>query len=354
MPATTMAVGRTMAVKQWTRRKGRLRAGLCALGIICGLVLAGCGSSSSNASSTGSSTTKMTKVSAILGWYAEPARAGFYAAKKLGYYKAAGLDVNLIAGADVSPEQVVGSGRAQFGYDDGDAIVQSVTQGVPIEGLAAAYQTYGFILLYHKSSGIHSFKQLSNRTAYIFPGSLYWQYIVKKYGLTGVKQASYTGSLQPFLASSTSVNQGYLGVENYQAQKQHVPVGYLLVAKSGYNPYSNVIFAMKSYAKDHPAVVKAFVGATMKGWNAYKTRYKTVDTYMNKFNKGFSAAAMDANAVGQEPLVFGGDAATHGVGYMSPSRWKSTITELRYIGSIKKSPAVSSLYTDAFLPGKGH
>jgi NitT/TauT family transport system substrate-binding protein len=286
----------------------------------------------------------------ILGWYAEPARAGFYAAEKLGYYRAAGLDVKLIAGADVSPEQVVGSGRAQFGYDDGDAIAQSVSQGIPIEGLAASYQTYGFILLYHNGSGIHGFKQLSNRTAYIFPGSLYWEYIVKKYHLTGVKQVSYTGSLQPFLASKTAINQGYLGVENYTARQHGVAVGYLLVANSGYNPYSNVIFATKSYIAAHASTVRAFVAATVKGWNAYRTDYKAIDPYMNQFNKGFSAPAMDANAVAQEPLVYGGDAKSHGVGYMTPGRWRATVADLLYIGAIKKSVPVSSMYTDAFLP----
>jgi NitT/TauT family transport system substrate-binding protein len=352
MSETKMRITHTMAFRGRARRGGRLRSYLCVLGVICCLGVAEWGTSSAtNASAGSSSSTKLTKISAILGWYAEPARAGFYAAQKLGYYKAAGLDVNLIAGADVSPEQVVGSGRAQFGYDDGDAIAQSVSQSIPIEGIAASYQTFGFILLYHKNSGIHGFGQLSNRTAYIFPGSLYWEYIVKKYHLTGVKQVAYTGSLQPFLTSSASINQGYIGVEDYAASKHGVAVGYLLVAKSGYNPYSNVIFTMKSYAAAHPALVRAFVDATVKGWNAYKTDYKTVDKYMNQFSKGFSAAAMDVNAVAQESLVYGGDAKSHGVGYMSAARWRATVAHLLYISAMKKALPVSSMYTDSFLPG---
>mgnify|MGYP001167494947 CR=1 FL=1 len=354
MSETKMSIVPTMAFKGRAGHGGRLRPYLCVLGVICSLVLAASGASNARSvSASGSSSRQLIKLSAILGWYAEPARAGFYAAQNLGYYKAAGLDVNLIAGADVSPEQVVGSGRAQFGYDDGDAIAQSASQGIPIEGLAASYQTFGFILLYHTSSGIHGFRQLSNRTVYIFPGSLYWEYIVKKYHLTGVKQVAYTGSLVPFLTSPASVNQGYLGVENYAARKHGVAVGYLLVANSGYNPYSNVIFTMKSYAAAHPAIVRAFVDATVKGWNAYKTDYRAIDKYMNQFNKGFSAAAMDVNAVAQEPLVFGGDARSHGVGYMSPERWRATVAGLLYIGAMKKALPVSSMYTDAFLPGHG-
>ena len=292
-----------------------------------------------------------TKVTVILGWYAEPARAGFYAAQKLGYYKAAGLDVTLLAGADVSPEQVVGSGRAAFGYDDGDAILQAAAQHIPIVAIGASYQKYGFIILFHAGQHIKSFADLGHRTAYIFPGSLYWTYIVKKYHLTGVTQASYSGSLGPFIENSSAINQGYLGVENVAAVSKGIHVGYLLVANSGYDPYSNVIFAMHSYITAHPAIVKAFVQATMKGWDSYKTGYAAIDIYMNQFNKGFSAPAMDKNAVLQVPLVYGGDAVSHGVGYMSTQRWTQTEADLLYLGVLKTHVNVASVFTDAFLRG---
>ena len=126
MMETKQSIVDTMAFTPRSGAGSRLRPALVALGVTCCLLLAGFSTSNAKgASVSGTSAKSLTKVSAILGWYAEPARAGFYAAQKLGYYRAAGLDVNLIAGADVSPEQVVGSGRAQFGYDDGDAIAQS-------------------------------------------------------------------------------------------------------------------------------------------------------------------------------------------------------------------------------------
>src|SRR5579863_9414215 len=156
--------------------------------LVAGSIMLASGAASVAAGS--SSPRKSTNVTAILGWYAEPARAGFYAAQMLGYYKQAGLNVSLLAGADVSPEQVVGAGRAQFGYDDGDAILEAAVQGLPIVALAASYQQYPFILLYHSGQKITGFADLGHRTAYIFPGSLYWEYIVKRYGLSGVHQVA--------------------------------------------------------------------------------------------------------------------------------------------------------------------
>lgn len=294
-----------------------------------------------------------TSVTAILGWYAEPARAGFYAAQDLGYYKNVGINANLEAGADVSPEQVVGSGRAAFGLDDADAILQAIAQGIPLVALMATYQHTGFILVYHQGQPIHSFNDLSNRTAYIFPGNLWWQYITKKYKLTGIHQVAYSGALQPFIRDQTAVNQGYIGSEDVTLRNKGINVGYLKVSDSGYDPYSNVLFTTKSYLQAHPDVVKNFVQATVKGWYSYKTDYKTIDQYMQQFNKGFPASAMDQNAVEQESLVYGGDAAMHGVGYMSTQRWAQVESDLKYIGAIKNNVDVSTVFTDQYLPGPG-
>lgn len=313
------------------------------------LSLSACGSGGTSTPASSAST----KVTAILGWYAEPARAGFYAAQDLGYYRATGIDANLEAGADVSPEQVVGSGRAAFGLDDADAILQAVAQGIPLVALMATYQNTGFILVYHKGQPIDGFQSLGHRTAYIFPGSLWWQYIEKKYHLAGVHQVAYSGALQPFIGDQTAVNQGYIGSEDVTLANKGVKIGYLRVADSGYDPYSNVLFTTRSYLQAHPEVVKNFVQATVRGLSAYRTRYKVIDKYMNQFNKGFPASAMDQNAVQQESLVYGGDAATHGIGYMSAQRWSQVAAGLLYIGAIKKPIDVSSVFTNQYLPGRG-
>ena len=66
----------------------------------------------------GSSSHKATKVTVQLKWVTQAQFAGFYAAQANGYYKQAGLDVNLKLGdPDIVPEQVVLGGQAEFGVD---------------------------------------------------------------------------------------------------------------------------------------------------------------------------------------------------------------------------------------------
>ncbi len=66
----------------------------------------------------GSSSPKLTKVTIQLKWVTQSQFAGYYAAKAKGYYKAAGLDVNLkIGGPTIVNEQTVLSKQAEFGVE---------------------------------------------------------------------------------------------------------------------------------------------------------------------------------------------------------------------------------------------
>ena len=59
---------------------------------------------------------KLTKVTLQLKWVTQAQFAGYYAAAQQGYYKAAGLDVKIkVGGPNITPEQVVAGGQAQFG-----------------------------------------------------------------------------------------------------------------------------------------------------------------------------------------------------------------------------------------------
>src|SRR2546422_9660082 len=61
---------------------------------------------------------KLPHVTLQLKWVTQSQFAGYYAAVAQGYYKQAGLDVTLkVGGPDITPEQVVLGGQAEFGLD---------------------------------------------------------------------------------------------------------------------------------------------------------------------------------------------------------------------------------------------
>src|SRR6059036_299653 len=92
-------------------RKRKWYVTAAALAVGAGLVAAGL-------ATAGGSGSKLTKVTLQLKWVTQSQFAGYYAAKTKGFYKQAGLDVNIkVGGPDIIPEQVVLGKQAEFGID---------------------------------------------------------------------------------------------------------------------------------------------------------------------------------------------------------------------------------------------
>ncbi|WP_025683995.1 ABC transporter substrate-binding protein [Paenibacillus maysiensis] len=319
-------------------------------------LLAACGNqqtAQNAAAETSGSTGKsggLTAVTQVTNWFAQAEHGGLYAAKEQGYYKEAGLDMTIQGGGpQVSPTQIVASGKAQFGLTTADQLLVAREQGIPLVAIATIFQKSPQGLMVHANQNISSLADLNNRTVYVGAGSVFWDYVKSKYQLDNVKEMAYTGSLAPFIPDETAAIQGYVTSEPYEMKKQNVDVKFLLLADAGYNPYSNVLFTTEQYIQDHPDLVRAYVEASMKGWNYYKTNYDSVNDVILKENPDFTKEKLNYAAEALIPFVYEGDAAEHGVGYMKEERWAELGQQLMKIGALKKEPDVSKAFTDKFL-----
>ena len=80
------------------------------------------------------------KVTIQLKWVTQSQFAGYYAAKDKGYYKAAGLDVNLkVGGPDIVNEQTVLSKQAEFGVNWMPSLLANRDQGNDLVNIAQVY-----------------------------------------------------------------------------------------------------------------------------------------------------------------------------------------------------------------------
>ena len=112
----------------------------------------------------GSSSHKATKVTVQLKWVTQAQFAGFYAAQANGYYKQAGLDVNLkLGGPDIVPEQVVLGGQAEFGVDWLPSLFSNRDQGNDLVNIAQVYARSGTTEVTFKKSGINSIAQMKGK-----------------------------------------------------------------------------------------------------------------------------------------------------------------------------------------------
>ena len=106
---------------------------------------------------TVSAQAKPVDVNFTLDFIALGRRAPWYVALAKGYYKEFGLDVTLKPGGpDITPEQVVASGQAQFGVDWLPSLLAARDKGTDLVNVAQVFARSGMTQLTWKSSGITS------------------------------------------------------------------------------------------------------------------------------------------------------------------------------------------------------
>jgi len=112
----------------------------------------------------GSSSPKLTKVTIQLKWVTQSQFAGYYAAKAKGYYKAAGLDVNLkVGGPTIVNEQTVLSKQAEFGVDWLPSLLANRDQGNDLVNIGQVYARSGTTEVTWKKDGINSFSKMRGK-----------------------------------------------------------------------------------------------------------------------------------------------------------------------------------------------
>lgn len=82
---------------------------------------------------------------------------GLYAAKEQGYYNETGLDMTIQAGGpQVSPTQIVASGKAQFGLATADQLLVAREEGIPLVAIATIFQKSPQGLMVHANQNMSS------------------------------------------------------------------------------------------------------------------------------------------------------------------------------------------------------
>jgi NitT/TauT family transport system substrate-binding protein len=139
------------------------RAACAAAMTACVLAFAACGGSNDNgggastSASTGASSTpaKLTKVKLQLQWFTQAQFAGYFAALDQGYYKDAGLDVDIIeGGTDIVPQTQLAQGKADYAIAWVPKALQSREQGAAITDVGQVFQRSGTLQVSFKDKNI--------------------------------------------------------------------------------------------------------------------------------------------------------------------------------------------------------
>jgi NitT/TauT family transport system substrate-binding protein len=142
---------------------------LVALLALAALALVGCGGDDDDGEAGGTTAGETTAgpkddVTLQLKWVTQSQFAGYYAALEEGYYDEAGLNVTIKPGGpDITPEQVVASGAADFGINWMPSLLATRDKGGDLVNIAQVFARSAMLELTWKDSGITSFKQMKGK-----------------------------------------------------------------------------------------------------------------------------------------------------------------------------------------------
>ncbi|MBD8070109.1 ABC transporter substrate-binding protein [Bacillus sp. PS06] len=331
------------------------KSSLFLVGLLFMLVLAACSEKEAGNTADGESeeSSGTESVKLVLNWFPKAQHGGVYAADDQGYFEESGLDVTIEPGGpQVSSIQMVASGSAEFGLAHADQMVIARNQGIELVAVAAAMQGSPQAWMYHKGQEINDFEDLNGRTVFIQPGITYWDYLKGEYDLSGVKEVAYTGQHVNFMDDETSVTQSFVTSEPYFMELENVETETMLISESGYDPYNVVLYVTKDYLDENKETVQKFVKAFVEGWNYYKDSPDEITKIINEANTDIAYEALQFEQTSQAEFVYEGDAAEHGVGYMTEDRWSALIDQLAELGLLEEKFDATDIFTTEFLPGK--
>ncbi|MEH7130571.1 ABC transporter substrate-binding protein [Neobacillus drentensis] len=237
------------------------------------ILVTGC-SSKKETENAKEKTQPLKKFSVVLDWTPNTNHTGLYVAKEKGFFKKEGLDVDIIMPGEAGADQLVASGKAQFGVGYQEAITQARIQGVPLVSIAAVIQ--------HNTSGFASPVGKQIQSPKDFEGKTYggWGSPVEKSVITSLMKKENAdankvkivnmGDTDFFTAVKRDIDfawiyYGWTGVEA-EIRNEKINMVYLTDYSNKLDYYTPVLETNEKMIEENPETVKAFVKAVAEGY----------------------------------------------------------------------------------------
>lgn len=312
------------------------------------LLLAGC----SRPDPVAAPAASLRKVVFQTDWFPQAEHGGFYQALARGFYREAGLDVEILPGGPGAAIKVkVAKGDATFGMLRSDDTAMAVSNGLPLVVVAATLQHDAEALLLHADSPVHGFADLNGRTIMAPPSMVWIPFLQKKYGIA-FDLIPTTYGLGAFLGDRNFIQSCFLTSEPFYAANHGVKVRTLPLTDAGYDIYQAIV-CRRGLIRAEPDVVRAFVAASIRGWHDYlEGDPAPADRLILARNPNMTQAQLDYSrrALITHHLVSGYAARGESIGHVDLGRVQADIDLLREFNVLKQPLQAADVATTEFLP----
>lgn len=285
-------------------------------------------------------------------WFPQPEQGGIYQADARGFYREAGVAVDIRPGGPGRP-MITGmlAGQDDIEIAESVDVITRVGSGVPLVMIGAVMEHDPLAIMVHDDDPVRTLADLDGRTVMALPGTTWLAYVKDRYRIN-FNLIPINFSLAQFMADPRFIQQCFITSEPYFAAQKGAKVRAILISESGYDPY-RVYVTTRRFAHDHPAELRAFLAASIRGWEDFGHGDPTpARRQILALNGQMTPAFLDysVGAIARYRLISGDPAQGDRTGLLTTRRLQSQIDLLYQMKAIPEKLAVDQVATFEFLP----
>lgn len=260
------------------------------------LVFSGCSSASNNKEDKGA-TKELKEVNVLLDWYPNAVHSFLYAAEEQGYFKEAGLKVNLITPAGTDDGiKLVAAGKADLAISYPKQIILARGENIPVKSVGAIVRSSLNQLMVRKDSGVKTLKDLEGKKVGYASFDIDKETVKAMVAQAGgdpskVEFVDVGYDLMPGIETKQvdAIIGGYINHEKILLEKKGIELETFAPSDFGVpNNYELAFVASDDAIKNNNDTIQAFLGAAKKGFEyTQKNPDKALDLILKAQNESF-------------------------------------------------------------------
>lgn len=296
------------------------------------------------------------KLNFVLNWLPGADHAPIFYAQKMGWYKQAGVDLNIENGKGSGfAAQKVATGDSQVGIVDMMTAFDVRGKGAEMTAVMALYVNSPFGFYWKKSRGIKTPKDFAGKKIGTPPGDAartVWAAMAKTFGIPedSVKwvNVSPEGKIAALQSGAIDITQHFYSVHYIYERTFGSDMGFVALRDLGFNPHSNAIFANPKAAKEQAGAIKKFVGVTQR---AYVACFENPVPCVAALSEAASQKPEDVAAswANTQPLLVDANSRKVAYGYLDPARMEADYKLSKSAYKDMKDFPVKDFYSNDFL-----
>lgn len=231
-----------------------------------------------------------------LEWFIQGQFAGPIVAMEKGYYKEAGVDMELLpAGPDIKPSVTVATGADTFGLGHPNQIISARSNSAPLIMISQYGQKSASTYIARKDTGITSIEDMPGHSVGLWFGGDEQEFLAMlnraKIPQSDVKIISQSYDIVSWMNRDYDVMQVARYNELLQVYRQGISKDDLVFLEP--SPDDTIVnsglFTTEKTIKDKPEVVQAVVNATLRGWQEAIANPEAAAEIVVRFNSELDA-----------------------------------------------------------------